>query len=443
MEAVMMNTANSHYLRTALRIGLSLLLACALPQLGAHDGIVHDGDGEGGEAPQITNVNDLTVPTDPGLAGAWVTYDPIVISDCEIVSVTCDPPSPHFFPCTGRPAIVIVTAVDCEGLTATTSFVVRIVDSEAPSIASADDITVISDAGAGGAYVNFDTPEVIDNCSIGIVSCNPESGSFFPLGENTVTVTALDRSRNMSTSTFRVIVTEDGGGYAPLELGMHEDVVVGNDAGMSGAIVTFDGPVLLSGSGDIAMSCEPASGSFFPLGSTTVTCTASDSHGQITTTMFMVTVLDSEAPVVHCTVGTAMLKTPNHAMVDVGLNCSATDNAGIASVTVSVSQDEGLTSLGSGKFGPDAMLLTNGNGEVIGLRVRSERDGKGDGRVYLVLMTVTDTSGNVTIGKATISVAKSSSSRDLQSVGAQAAAAMAAGLPLATNSLVGATVGKK
>ena len=39
------------------------------------------------------------------------------------------------------------------------------------------------------------------------------------------------------------------------------------------------------------MSCEPASGTSFPLGTTTVACTATDSSGNVAQTTFQVTVL--------------------------------------------------------------------------------------------------------------------------------------------------------
>jgi HYR domain len=52
---------------------------------------------------------------------------------------------------------------------------------------------------------------------------------------------------------------------------------------------------------DVTLSCDPPSGSVFPVGNTTVTCTASDNEGHTTNCTFIVTViLDTEAPVLTC-----------------------------------------------------------------------------------------------------------------------------------------------
>jgi hypothetical protein len=49
--------------------------------------------------------------------------------------------------------------------------------------------------------------------------------------------------------------------------------------------------------------CDPPSGSTFPKGATTVTCTASDAAGNTNTCTFDVTVDDHEAPVAACREG--------------------------------------------------------------------------------------------------------------------------------------------
>lgn len=75
---------------------------------------------------------------------------------------------------------------------------------------------------------------------------------------------------------------------------------------------------------------------------------------------------------------------------------------------------------GDGNFSPDAKNIAPGT-----LRLRSERNGGGDGRVYLIITTVTDSSGNVVHCCQTVTVPKSQSNASRQSVAAQAAAASA------------------
>jgi hypothetical protein len=72
------------------------------------------------------------------------------------------------------------------------------------------------------------------------------------------------------------------------------NIVVSNDVGDCGAIVNFADPSTTGACGPIA--CVPASGSFFPVGTTTVTCTAAS--GDVCN--FSVTVNDTEAPAIVC-----------------------------------------------------------------------------------------------------------------------------------------------
>ena len=57
-----------------------------------------------------------------------------------------------------------------------------------------------------------------------------------------------------------------------------------------GAPIILDGPV--------AVVCTPSSGSIFPLGTTTVTCTATDAHANSAGKTFTVTVVDTTGPVI-------------------------------------------------------------------------------------------------------------------------------------------------
>jgi probable HAF family extracellular repeat protein len=67
--------------------------------------------------------------------------------------------------------------------------------------------------------------------------------------------------------------------------------------GPGGAAVSFAASASDAVDGSVAVSCAPATGSTFPLGTTTVTCTASDTHNNAATSSFTVTVVDTTAPV--------------------------------------------------------------------------------------------------------------------------------------------------
>ena len=77
------------------------------------------------------------------------------------------------------------------------------------------------------------------------------------------------------------------------------DITVCNDAGVCGAVVTYT-------PNGTNTTCSPPSGSFFPVGSTTVTCTNVNllcASNVVSTCSFTITVKDCEAPVASCVQG--------------------------------------------------------------------------------------------------------------------------------------------
>src|SRR5205085_1260426 len=66
--------------------------------------------------------------------------------------------------------------------------------------------------------------------------------------------------------------------------------------GPSGAAVTFTTSAEDLVDGATSVSCTPASGSTFALGTATVTCTSTDAHGNTATGTFEVTVRDTTPP---------------------------------------------------------------------------------------------------------------------------------------------------
>ena len=104
-----------------------------------------------------------------------------------------------------------------------------------------------------------------------------------------------------------------------------------------------------------------------------------------------------------------------------GLSATASDNCPNPSLSVAVYSDEDDEApTGDGNHSPDAKNIATGT-----LRLRAERDGNLDGRVYLIIVTATDSSGNMSKCCQTVTVPKSQSNANKQSVAAQAAAAMA------------------
>jgi hypothetical protein len=176
------------------------------------------------------------------------------------------------------------------------------------------------------------------------------------------------------------------------------NITVSNDPGVCGAVVTYATPAETGNCGGTITSDHP-SGSTFPVGTTTVTLTDTRLDGTTTTCSFTVTVNDTESPVVSAaTVDTPTLWSPNHQMVPITVNYTATDNCSVNCV-LTVTSNEPINGLGDGDTAPDWEVLDSHH-----LRLRSERSGNGSGRVYTITVTCTDASGNQVVRTVTVTV---------------------------------------
>jgi len=157
------------------------------------------------------------------------------------------------------------------------------------------------------------------------------------------------------------------------------------------------------------------------LGSQTYVLRVIDALAQADEATTQVTVADTLPPVVSCSVLTPLLNKTNHTLVNVGLSSTAVDQCeGVLPVTVNVFADEDDNGTGDGNSSPDAADIGVGS-----LQLRAERQGTGDGRVYLIITEATDSSGNRGFGCCTVGVPHSNAAAALQSVQSQAAAARA------------------
>jgi flagellar hook capping protein FlgD/HYR domain-containing protein len=172
------------------------------------------------------------------------------------------------------------------------------------------------------------------------------------------------------------------------------NIVKSNDAGQCGAVVTYTTP---TSPGCVTVNCSPASGSFFPVGTTTVTCTASSGE----TCSFMVTVHDTTHPTITgVSSSPAVLWPPDHTMRDITVAYTATDNCGTPACTLTVASNEPINGTGDGDTSPDWVIV-----DAHHVQLRAERAGTGNGRIYTITITCTDSSGNSTTQTTTVTVA--------------------------------------
>src|SRR5205085_2079336 len=142
-----------------------------------------------------------------------------------------------------------------------------VADTTAPTLSCPAAITKNADAGQCSTVVTYTTPTASDNCAGATVRCTPASGTAFPVGTTTVTCTATDASNNTAQCSFTVTVLDR---QAPA-ITCPAPITVQTSSN-SGTAVTYPTPAAADNcGGTVTVSCTPASGTVFPLGTTTVT----------------------------------------------------------------------------------------------------------------------------------------------------------------------------
>ncbi len=158
-----------------------------------------------------------------------------------------------------------------------------------PVITTPSDI-LVGTVNGSGATVTFNATATDYEDGPVTVLCTPASGSLFPIGSTTVTCTASDTSGNYSETSFTVTVNDDTvNDISPPAITVPAGISVPATS-PEGATVTFTTSALDVVDGARATTDDPVSGSVFPVGSTVVTTTASDTKGNTASRTFTVTV---------------------------------------------------------------------------------------------------------------------------------------------------------
>ena len=100
------------------------------------------------------------------------------------------------------------------------------------------------------------------------------------------TVSELNEANNITPGVAITIVAD----RTPPVIAAHADVAA-DATSANGAVVTYTNPTAVDAiDGPVPVACTPPSGSLFPIGTTTVTCTASDTHGNTSVSSFAVVI---------------------------------------------------------------------------------------------------------------------------------------------------------
>jgi hypothetical protein len=282
--------------------------------------------------PVLTTPGNLSAEaTSPG--GASVSF-PVTSSD-PAAPPSCAPGSGSVFPL--GDTLVSCSATNVDG-TVSASFTVHVADTTAPSVSTPGGVTVeaTSAAGASATYSASASDAVSGSLT---PTCAPASGSAFAIGSTPVTCTATDGAGNTGTGTFSVNVVDT----TPPALVVPSDQAATTTA-PGGIAVTYPAATATDVvDGAVTPTCSPASGSVFPVGTTTVSCSATDAHGNPGSGSFKVTVtlIDNTPPVVTVP-GPQSAEASSGAGAPVSFSASAVDNVD-GSLPVSCSPGSGST----------------------------------------------------------------------------------------------------
>jgi hypothetical protein len=279
----------------------------------------------------VNNVPDITfcpsvapVDNDGGLCSAIVIYSSaIATGSSPLPIITYSQNSGTAFPVGTTPIYVVATnlcGVDsCQ-------FNVEVADTALPVISNCPaNVIVNNTTGLCTGIATWAAPTAADNCGIQSLTSSHNSGATFPVGTTSVTYTATDIHGNVQTCSFNIVVTDS---ELPIISNCPTNISVNNLVGSCGAAVTWMEPIASDNCGVQSFTASHNSGSSFPVGTTTVTYTASDIHGNVQTCSFNVTVVDSELPVISsCPAGFITCNT-SPALGTL----LATDNCGIQSI---------------------------------------------------------------------------------------------------------------
>lgn len=168
-------------------------------------------------------------------------------------------------------------------------------ESEEPTFTGCPDIVeVTAEPGTCSQVVSWTPPQATDNCDLVSLTSTHTPGMSFPVGTTLVTYFASDQDGNNTQCVFTVAVTENA---APIINGCPSTISVSANA-FCEAEVTWEAPVVSDNCSGVTLTSTHERGSTFQVGTTSVTYTATDASGNVTSCSFDVVVRDLEPELV-------------------------------------------------------------------------------------------------------------------------------------------------
>ncbi|MCK5839840.1 MAG: HYR domain-containing protein, partial [Bacteroidales bacterium] len=259
------------------------------------------------ELPEIICPDDIATQSDPGVCEAFVEIDiPMASDNCGVASLI------NNYNNTGNASdiypvgvtTVVWTITDQSGNINSCSMTISIIDEENPTIICPANIDQSTDPGVCEAFVTVNIPVTNDNCGVAEVvndfNGTGNASSVYPVGTTTITWTVTDLFGNFETCSMDVTVmdTELPTIVCPA------DITQAADENVCEAFVTVDAAVISDNCG-IANIVNDYNGTenasdTYPVGSTTVTWTATDIYGNINSCAMIITIEDDQNPTIEC-----------------------------------------------------------------------------------------------------------------------------------------------
>jgi hypothetical protein len=245
----------------------------------------------------------------------------------------------------------------------------------------------------------FDGVSATDDCSLDVRIID-DAPDFFDLGVTDVKFKAFDTESNTSTCAAEVTIedTIEPDIEAPADL---EDVECTSPAGASPDL----GTPTVDDICDIRPVVDNNAPPVFPIGTTVVVWTATDQSDNVGSDTQSVEVVDTTPPMLEVEASPATLWPPNHKMIDIHVSVQTSDICDLVPEIrlVSITSNEAPNGNGDGNTKPDFDSADFGTDDRH-FRLRAERKGNGDGRVYTIEYVAEDDSGNTTTAYTTVFV---------------------------------------
>jgi hypothetical protein len=278
--------------------------------------------------------------------------------------------------------LVTFTVTDTNGLIASTTALVTVVDDTPPAFLSCATNRSLS----AGTNCLLTLPDLTGELSVTDVcvftlSQDPAPGTALSLGEHVITFTASDASSNASTCTMTLTVIDTS---APVILAAATNMTLSALSNCAALLPDLRGQIVAQDCSPFDVSQNPIAGTELGVGTNLVTFTVTDTNGLIASTTALVTVVDDTPPVfVLCATNRSL---------SAGTNCLLTlpDLTGELSITdvcaFNISQDP-----------------LPGTGLSLGehLITFTASDASSNASTCTVMLTVIDTSAPVILSGAT------------------------------------------